>query len=329
MKYKNGLVLGKFMPPHKGHEYLFRFAKQYCNNLTILVDCIKNQPISSELRKQWIEELIPGINVISLKQFMPQYPNEVENFWDIWKTTIYETSGKPDVLIAAMDYGFELAKKLECDFIPLDIDRQSIPISASEIRENPFKNWNFIVESARGYFMKKLCFIGPESTGKTTIAKKLALDFNTVYIPEYAESLIKKQGTFFEHNINEVAFAQIRTEKALERMVNKIMFCDSDIITTLVWSEILFNNSKKELYSIAESQKYDMTFLFYPDTIWINDVHRKLITESPNYNFRLKMFFLMKEKLIQFQRPYTIIKGNFFQKEYLVRNYISTQIFNK
>lgn len=323
MKYKNGLVLGKFMPPHKGHEYLFRFAKQYCDNLTIMVDCLKEQTISPELRKSWIEELITGVNVVALKKFMPQSPTEIENFWEIWKEEIYSTSGKPDVLIAAMDYGWELAKVLDCKFIPLDIARQSIPISATEIRENPFKNWDFIVESARGHFMKKVCFIGPESTGKSTIANKLANEFKTVYIPEYAEAIIKNQGDFFESNVKEVAFAQIRTEKALERMVNKIMFCDSDIITTMVWAEHLFGKFDIELYEIAQSQKYDMTFLFYPDTPWVEDEHRKVSNKSSENEFRFKMFSEMEKKLVAYKRPYKIIKGSFEEKELIIRNYIN------
>ena len=322
MKYKNGLVLGKFMPPHKGHEYLFRFAKQYCENLTIVVDCLKEQTISTELRKIWIEQLVTDANVVALDEYMPQSPEDMDNFWEFWKQKLYKVAGKPDVLIAAMDYGWELAKHLECDFIPLDVARQSIPISATEIRENPMKHWDFIVESARGYFMKKLCFIGPESTGKSTIAKKLANEFKTVYIPEYAEAIIKKQNAFFEHNVKEVAWAQVRSEKALERMVNKFMLCDSDIITTMVWSEELFSKVEFELFEIAKSQKYDLTFLFYPDNPWIADVHRNL--ESSSDEFRLKMFNKMENYLIQYNRPYQVIKGSFAEKEMIIRQYIQS-----
>ena len=325
MKYKNGLVLGKFMPPHKGHEYLFRFAKEYCENLTIIVDCLKEQTISPELRKSWIEELVTGVNVIALNKFMPQSPNEIENFWEIWKQEIYLTSGKPDVLIAAMDYGWDLAKVLECDFIPLDIARQSISISATEIRDNPFKNWEFIVDSARSHYLKKICFIGPESTGKSTLVKKLANEFKTVYIPEYAEAIIKKQNNFYEHNVKEVAWAQIRTEKALERMVNKIMLCDSDIITTMVWAEELFNKIDDDVYHIAKIQKYDITFLFYPDTPWVEDVHRNIIDSSADF-FRLKMFNEMENKLIKYNRPYIIVKGSFEEKENYIRDYIKNLI---
>ena len=54
--------------------------------------------------------------------------------------------------------------------------------------------------------MKKVCLIGPESTGKSTIAENLAKKYDTVYIPEYAKAIINHQnGQFYEHNVNQVA----------------------------------------------------------------------------------------------------------------------------
>ena len=326
MKYKKGLVIGKFMPPHKGHEYLFRFARQYCEELTVVVDCLKTQTIEPTLRKQWIEELVTDINVIALQNYMPQDPSEVENFWDIWKSELYKVAGKPDVLIAAMDYGWQLAKVLECDFVPLDIARQSIPISATEIRNNPFKHWDFIVESARGYFLKKICLIGPESTGKSTIVGNLARNFNTVYIPEYAKAIIDaQQGQFFEKNVTEVAYAQIRTEKALERMTNKIMFCDSDVLTTMFWSKELFGIVPTELEEIAQNQHYSHTFLMYPDTVWVNDTHRQF-ADTSSQEFRMYTFLEMEKLLKKYHRKYTILKGNFFEKEDKITKYVKNLI---
>lgn len=76
---------------HIQYEYLFRFAKQYCDELTIVV-LFKEQTIHPELRKLWIEELVTGVNVVALDEFMPQDPSEVENFWDIWKSKLYRRS---------------------------------------------------------------------------------------------------------------------------------------------------------------------------------------------------------------------------------------------
>ncbi len=315
MKYKNGLIIGKFMPPHKGHEFLFRFGKHNCQELTIVIDCLKNQTISPEIRKKWIDEMGMQVNVVALKEFMPQHPNETKDFWSIWTNTLKNIVPNVDVLIASEDYGYELSKNLNCHFILLDVSRNIIPISATQIRENPLKNWNYIVESARGYFMKKICLIGPESTGKSTLGKKIAQQLNTIYIPEYAESLIKKQnGNFYEKNIEEVALTQIQIEKSLERMVHKYMICDSDIITTMVWAETLFHSVPKLLSEIAKKQKYDITFLFYPDTPWVDDIHRK-VTSSNEQEFRMNMFHKMEQKLKEYQRPYEIITGSYQQKE--------------
>lgn len=326
MKYKKGLVIGKFMPPHKGHEYLFRFAKQYCEELTIVVDCLKTQTIDPNLRKEWIEELVTGVKVVALQNYMPQEPSETPNFWDIWKSELYNAADKPDVLIAAMDYGWELAKVLKCDFVPLDIARQSIPISATEIRNNPFQHWDFIVESARGYFLKKICLIGPESTGKSTITQKLAQEFNTVYIPEYAKAIIDtQQGQFFEKNVTQVAYAQIRTEKALERMTNKIMFCDSDILTTMFWSKELFDTVPAELEEIAQNQHYSHTFLMYPDTEWIEDTHRQ-IADTSHQEFRMYTFIEMEKLLKKYHRSYSILKGSFSEKKSQVKQYVQQLI---
>ncbi|MFD7877967.1 adenylyltransferase/cytidyltransferase family protein, partial [Streptomyces sp. NPDC059766] len=36
-KYRHGLVLGKFYPPHAGHHHLVRTALTQCDRLTVLV----------------------------------------------------------------------------------------------------------------------------------------------------------------------------------------------------------------------------------------------------------------------------------------------------
>lgn len=322
MKYKNGLVIGKFMPPHKGHEYLFRFAKQYCDELTIVVDCLKTQTISSEMRKEWIEELISGVKVIALDEFMPQDPSETSDFWDIWINKLKSVAGQPDVLIASMDYGWELSERLGCDCVQCDVARESIDISATEIRENPIKNWKYIVESARGYFLKKICLIGPESTGKSEVSRLLAKEFDTVFVPEYAKALIDAQkGSFHYHNVSQVAWGQVRAEKALERMTNRFMFCDSDIITTMAWSEVLFGSIPDELNEIAKTQKYDHTYLCYPDTTWKSDSHRNVSERSSEQEFRINMFNHMEELLKLYNRPYSVIKGN--DKEYVISSDIN------
>ena len=221
-----------------------------------------------------------------------------------------------------MDYGWELSERLGCDCVQCDVARESIDISATEIRENPIKNWKYIVESARGYFLKKICLIGPESTGKSEVSRLLAKEFDTVFVPEYAKALIDAQkGSFHYHNVSQVAWGQLRAEKALERMTNRFMFCDSDIITTMAWSEVLFGSIPDELKEIAKTQKYDHTYLCYPDTTWQSDSHRNVSERSSEQNFRINMFNRMEELLKLYNRPYSVIRGN--DKEYVISSDIN------
>lgn len=314
--HNKGLVIGKFLPPHKGHQYLFKFAEQYCKELTIVVDCVEGQTISPEIRKSWIEQIMPNAKVVALPEYMPQDPSDTPEFWNIWKQALYNSVGsKPDLLVAAMDYGWKLSKVLDCDFVPCDIARESVPISATEIRENPLKNWKYIIDPAKPYFMKKICIIGPESTGKSTCVVKLAHELDTVFVPEYAKALIEKQnGNFYYHNVEQVALAQIRSEKALEHMVNKAMICDSDVLTTMVWSDILFGKHPAILDTIAMQQKYDVTLLFNPEVPFVLDSHRQLLQNPDNQKKRWDFFYKMEDKLQQYKRNYLVIEGSYDQR---------------
>lgn len=329
--HKKGLVIGKFLPPHKGHEYLFKFAEQYCEQLYIVVDCIEGQSIMPSVRKDWIKKIMPHANVIALPNNMPQDPSDNPEFWPIWKNALYEAiGGKPDILIAAMDYGWELSQVLECEFTPCDIARESVPISATEIRANPLDNWKYIIDSAKPYFMKKVCLIGPESTGKTTCAIKLAQELDTVFVPEYAKSVIEKQnGQFFYNNVEQVATAQVCSENALKHMVNKIMICDSDVITTMIWSDILFGKHPKILDTIAQSQKYDLTLLFSPDVAWVDDQHRQCLPNAADSNIRWDFFYKMEEKLKQLDRHYVVINGSYENRFEQSLQTIHSEVFNR
>lgn len=311
--YTKGLVIGKFMPPHRGHEYLIRFAQSYCQDLHVLVDCLEGQTISPERRVQWLQESFPDVHVDCFNQMMPQYPEETEHFWDIWSTAIQKKIGQPDVVVASMDYGWELASRLHCDFVPLDIARESFSISATEIRNAPFRHWDEILPVARPYFMKKICFLGPESTGKSTFVREFAQKLNTVYIPEYAQKLIEYQGGhFYKENINQVIEAQYRTEKAAEKMVNKVMLCDSSALTTKLWSQLLWGEIPEQIDFYIERNPYDYYFVLTPETPWVKDIHRD--DHSNSEKIRWDMFHQFIQELDQMKAPYSVIKGDFEEK---------------
>lgn len=166
-KQKTGVIIGKFMPFHNGHRYLIDFASNYVEILYVLVCSLSQEPISGELRHSWVEKQYKGnqnIKIIHCTDENPQYPEQHENFWDIWKKTIISRIPQSiDLLFASEEYGFKLSEIVGAKFIPVDISRSIVPISGTAIRENPLKNWNYLPEVTRMHYLKKICIIGPES----------------------------------------------------------------------------------------------------------------------------------------------------------------------
>src|ERR1044071_996218 len=84
----HGLIIGKFYPPHRGHEYLLHFAQNWVDKLTVLVCSLQEETISGVLRTEWVSEMCPTAHVIHVDDQNPQEPQEHPDFWSIWINTI-------------------------------------------------------------------------------------------------------------------------------------------------------------------------------------------------------------------------------------------------
>lgn len=299
------MVLGKFMPPHRGHQHLIDFAFRHVEELSILVCSLGREPIPGDLRFQWMCELYPQASVFHITDENPSEPHEHPDFWDIWTSSIRRviTVG-PDVVFTSEDYGDELARRLGAKHISVDKGREQVPISATKIRESPYEHWDFIPSCVRPFFVKRVCIVGPESTGKTTLAEQLAKHFKTVWTPEYARGLLDRKGATCElSDIQLIAEGQLRTEKEQAREANKVLFCDTDLMTTTIWSKHFFNKCPAWIEEAANGQKYDLTLLTNIDIPWIEDPQR----DAPH----LREYFLdwFKREFEKRGRSYVLISG--------------------
>jgi hypothetical protein len=130
--------------------------------------------------------------------------------------------------------------------------------SADAIRADPLANWRFIPACVRPYFVKRVCLFGPESTGKSTLARDLAAHFETVHLAEFARGLLEpKCGVCDPTDIPLIARGQIAAEDALARRANKLLFCDTDVLTTTIWSDVLFGECPASIRELAARRHYD------------------------------------------------------------------------
>ncbi len=300
-----GLIIGKFLPPHRGHQYLIDFARHYVDELTVLVCSLRAEPIPGKLRYEWICEMFPDVHVVHHTVENPQEPHEHDDFWNIWKKSISELVPEGgDYLFASEEYGFKLGEVLGMQYIPVDHPRHLVPIAGSKIRENPMKYWEYIPPVVRPYYVKKVCIFGPESTGKSTLTKNLAEHFDTVYVSEYARGLLDfKDGKVEYNDIPFIAKGHIASEEALAKQANKIIFSDTDLITTTVWSDVLFGKCPEWITAEANKREYDLYLLTDIDVPWVKDNQRYLPNDRKEFLERCI------QELKSRGRKYVIVNG--------------------
>jgi NadR type nicotinamide-nucleotide adenylyltransferase len=311
-KAKKGLIIGKFLPPHSGHKYLVDFARNYVGDLKVMVCSLKTEEISGKLRYQWMQESFPDVDVFHLDKKMPQEPKDHPKFWKIWKENIKRlVPEKIDYLFASEDYGWELAKVLGAQYIPVNHARDIVPIGGGSICNNPMKYWDYVLPAARKYFLKRVCVFGPESTGKSTLAKKLAKHFKTVAANEYARDLLNfYNGACDYEHIDLIAKGHYASEEALAKQANRVLFSDTDSVTTVIWSNVLFKKCPEWIKKMSYKRKYDLYLLLDIDTPWIKDVQRYFPEEAQRKDF----LNLCKKELEKRGCKYVLINGSWAER---------------
>jgi NadR type nicotinamide-nucleotide adenylyltransferase len=301
----SGLVLGKFLPPHAGHQFLVQFAQNFVEKLTVMVCTLEREPIPGELRSAWMRELFPQARIVHVTDDLPQEPREHPKFWDIWRDVVLRAAGEPlDFVFASEEYGERLAEEVGAKFIPVDVSRSLIPISGTEVRKDPLANWKFIPPCVRPYFVKRVCLFGPESTGKSTLARDLAAEFKTTYVSEFARGLLDlKGGRCHPEDIPLIARGQAAAEDAMARHANRVLFCDTDLLLTTVWSEVLFGSCPGWIRAAAAQRTYDLYLLLDVDVPWVDDHQRFLPAQRQEFFHRCKL------ALEQLRRPVLIVRG--------------------
>ncbi|AFZ55669.1 AAA family ATPase [Anabaena sp. PCC 7938] len=309
-KTTTGMILGKFMPPHLGHKYLVDFARNYVDDLTVLVCSIQSEPIPGDLRYCWMKQIFSDVNVVHVTDENPQEPKDDPNFWQIWYDSIRRVLPTgPDYVFASEDYGWKLAEILGASYIPVDHGRNLVPVSGTQIRQNSLTNWRYLPESVRPYFVRRVCIFGAESTGKSTLTQNLANHYHTVYVSEYARGLLDFKGGHCDFtDIPLIARGQMASEDALVHQANKVIFCDTDLITTTIWSDVLFGKCPRWIEEEGNRRQYDLYLLLDVDVPWVNDSQRFLV------NYREEFRDRCIQALESRNRPYIIINGDWKQR---------------
>lgn len=129
--------------------------------------------------------------------------------------------------------------------------------------------------SSAGKKVLKVCFYGPESTGKTTLAQEMANRFHTVFVPEVSREILDSNN-FTLQDIERVGKAQTERIKASEQDANRLLICDTDILTTRIYSIQYLGTAPELLDDLEKEIRFDRYYLFNIDVPWVEDGLRDL-----------------------------------------------------
>ncbi len=156
----------------------------------------------------------------------------------------------------------------------------------------------------------KVVLFGPESTGKTTLSQQLARHYNTVWVAEYAREYLQDKWnntrkTCENSDLIPIAEGQMRLENELAKKADKVLFCDTDLLETKVYSQEYYGGFvDPKLDEAAKVNQYDLYLLTYIDTPWEADDLR----DRPEQ--RQEMFDAFEKALQTHNKNYILLKGD-------------------
>lgn len=270
---KRGLVIGKFYPPHRGHKHLIDVACPEVDDLSVIVCRRPNENPPGELRAAWLREIHPDVRVMLVDDELD--PDDSQS-WA--KHSLSWLGFRPDVVFTSEDYGLDYAKYLRCEHVMVDRLRWVVPISATRVRSNPLACWEYLEPPVRAFYAKRICLVGAESTGKTTLAQRLAEHYQTVWVREYgreySELKLAAEGCYNwrTEEFTHIANTQCEREEQAARDANRILICDTDAFATGIWHQRYMGSHSQEVEAVAAKHRCpDIYLLTNVDVPFVQD----------------------------------------------------------
>lgn len=298
---KRGLVIGKFWPPHKGHNYLIEYAAKRVDHLDILVCDHPDFTIPAEQRANWLQTMHPGAKV----QIIPDLENDDDSeLWAAYTTTYLGYT--PDVVFSSEDYGPVYAECMGSDHVMVDKPRKHIPISARYIRKDRLAHWQFLPDEVKQALCYRICVVGAESTGTTTLSMALAKHYRAPWVPEfgrtYTEALQFQKTDWTNEEFLHIAHEQQRMEDDLARRSDGLLICDTNTFATQLWEERYMGATSSALFGLEAPE---------PDLYILTDVNIPFeqdgIRDGEHIRHAMHQRFI--EALDTRDVPYVIVTG--------------------
>ena len=176
----HALIIGKFHPPHNGHEFLVRTAASASEQVSVLVLAHPDETIPLTDRVAWMREMLTDLSNVTVVGGIDPHPIDYENpaVWDQhereFRATLATVTNRPvTAVFTSESYGKELAGRFEARHVSVDPGRLLVPISSTAVRNDPVGTWEQLPRPVQAGLCRRVVVLGAESTGTTTISRML------------------------------------------------------------------------------------------------------------------------------------------------------------
>ena len=150
--------------------------------------------------------------------------------------------------------------------------------------------------------MLRVGIIGPESTGKSTLAKYLASRYNGVLVPEFARGYMESLAPNYDYTYEDVVAIARHQVEEIASCSSTLAFFDTELIITKVWFLHKFGTCPDFVIDAIQRYKMNVYLLCYPDMPWQPDPVRE------NPDIRDYLFDWYEREIQSLEVPYYIVR---------------------
>lgn len=315
---KTGLIVGKFAPLTTGHINFINQSSTLCDKLLVLLSYderwrdkqtpFMKDKLTFKNRMKWLLETFYDFDHIIVdfvdETTIAPFPNGWDEFKNLVSEKTYKHFGEYDtdyVFSSETDYDEGFKKYFpKTEHVIIDPSREMFPISATEVRSDLFKNWEYLPSAVRKEFVYKVCIIGTESTGKTTLTKYLSKMFATSWVEEYGrkfceENLFGNENLLTNDDYSYIAFRHKEDENNAAKTANKVLFSDTNALITGFYQYLYEGEINTIVDEIIKKERYDLVIYLDNDIEWVDDGLRSNGSPDERQKTEVLLEYIMKK----------------------------------
>ena len=268
MATKRGLTLGKYAPLHKGHQLTIETALSEMDEVVVIIyECPETTQVPLAVRAGWLRALYPSVRVIEAWNGPTDVGDtpEIRRRHEAYVIEGLKVSGITHFYSSEF-YGDHMSRALGATNRTVDAQRATVPVSGTQIRSDPFAFRDYLDPRVFRDLIINVALLGAPSTGKTTLAQRLATQFATLWMPEYGREYWERHQVdrrLSPEQLADIAEGHLEREECLLRRANRYLFTDTNAITTYTFARYYHGCATSGLFRFAEqaASRYDLTFV--------------------------------------------------------------------